>query len=57
MVAAFASIVANTFKATYDESGLLDVAVSAANASMAMISILFILMTIACGFCSSPETI
>ncbi len=50
VVAAFASIVANTFKATYDESGLLDVAASAANASTAMISILFILMAIIFGF-------
>ena len=40
VVAAFASIVANTFKATYDEAGVLDKAASAANASTAMISIL-----------------
>ncbi len=50
VVAAFASIVANTFKATFDESGVLDVAASAANASTAMISILFILIAIAFGY-------
>lgn len=50
VVAAFASIVANTFKATYDANGVLDVAASAANASTAMISILFILMAIIFGF-------
>lgn len=33
VVAAFASIVANTFKATYTEAGLIDYAASAANAS------------------------
>ena len=49
VVAAFASIVANTFKATYDESGALDVAASSANASTAMISILFILIAIVFG--------
>ncbi len=49
VVAAFASIVANTFKATYDESGALDVAASAANASTAMISILFIVIAIVFG--------
>ncbi|MDD2980197.1 MAG: carbon starvation CstA family protein [Hespellia sp.] len=49
VVAAFASIVANTFMATYDESGVLDVAASAANASTAMISILFILIAIVFG--------
>ncbi|MDO4517152.1 MAG: carbon starvation protein A [Bacillota bacterium] len=50
VVAAFASIVANTFKATYTEAGVLDLAASAANASTAMISILFILMAIVFGF-------
>ena len=50
VVAAFASIVANTFKATYDESGVLDKAASSANASTAMISILFILVAIVFGF-------
>ena len=49
VVAAFASIVANTFKATYVE-GVLDVAASSANASVAMISILFIVMAIIFGF-------
>lgn len=49
VVAAFASIVANTFKATYDEAGVLDKAVSAANASTAMISILFIVIAIVFG--------
>ena len=49
VVAAFASIVANTFKATYDEAGVLDKAASSANASTAMISILFILIAIVFG--------
>ena len=49
VVAAFASIVANTFKATFDEAGVLDVAASAANARTAMISILFILVAIVFG--------
>ena len=49
VVAAFASIVANTFKATYDESGVLDKVASSANASTAMISILFILIAIVFG--------
>ncbi len=49
VVAAFASIVANTFKATYDEAGVLDKAASAANASTAMISVLFILIAIVFG--------
>ena len=40
VVAAFASIVANTFKATYTADGAVDVAASSANASTAMISIL-----------------
>ena len=48
VVAAFASIVANTFKATYDESGALD-KVASSNASTAMISILFILIAIVFG--------
>ena len=37
VVAAFGSIVANTFKATYTESGAVDVAASSANATTAMI--------------------
>ena len=49
VVAAFASIVANTFKATYDESGALDKVASSANASTAMISILFIVIAIVFG--------
>lgn len=49
VVAAFASIVANTFMATYDESGAVDMAASAANASTAMISILFIVVAIIFG--------
>ena len=50
VVAAFASIVCNTFKATYDASGAVDVAASAANGSTATISVLFILMAIIFGF-------
>lgn len=50
VVAAFASIVANTFMATYTESGAVDYAASAANATTAMISLLFILIAIAFGF-------
>lgn len=50
VVAAFGSIVANTFMATYTESGAVDVAASSANATTAMISILFIIIAIAFGF-------
>lgn len=50
VVAAFGSIVANTFMATYTESGTVDVAASSANATTAMISILFIVIAIAFGF-------
>ena len=50
VVAAFASIVANTFTAAYTESGAVDYAASAANASTAMISILFILISVVFGF-------
>ena len=50
VVAAFGSIVANTFKATYLESGAVDYAASAANASTAMISIFFIVLAILFGF-------
>ena len=50
VVAAFASIVANTFKATYTETGAIDYAASSANASTAIISILFIVMAIIFGF-------
>ena len=50
VVAAFASIVANTFKATYTETGAVDLEASAANASTDIISIMFILMAIIFGF-------
>ena len=50
VVAAFASIVANTFKATYTADGAVDLAASAANASTAIISIMFIVMAIIFGF-------
>ena len=50
VVAAFGSIVANTFKATYTESGAVDVAASSANATTAMISILFIVLAVVFGF-------
>lgn len=51
VVAAFASIVASTFGATYDEGNVLNVAASASNASVAMVSLLFILVAIIFGFC------
>lgn len=50
VVAAFASIVANTFKATYLPSGAVDIAASSANASTAMISIFFVVLAILFGF-------
>ncbi len=50
VVAAFASIVANTFKATFLPSGAVDIAASEANASTAMISIFFIVLAIFFGF-------
>ena len=50
VVAAFGSIVANTFKATFTETGAIDYAASAANASTAMISIFFIVLAILFGF-------
>ena len=50
VVAAFASIVASTFGAVYDESGALDLAKSATPASVAMISVLFILIAVVFGF-------
>lgn len=49
VIAAFSSMVAGTFCATYTD-GVLDKAASAANASTAMISILFIGLAIAFGF-------
>lgn len=51
VVAAFASIVASTFGAKYDEAGVLDKAASASNASVAMVSLLFIVIAIVFGFC------
>ena len=51
VVAAFASIVASTFGAVVDESGAIDVAASGTQASVAMVSILFILIAIVFGFC------
>ena len=51
VVAAFASIVASTFGAKYDEAGVLDAAASSSNASVAMVSLLFILIAIVFGFC------
>ena len=51
VVAAFASIVATTFGAKFDESGVLDKAASASNASVAMVSLLFIMIAIVFGFC------
>ena len=51
VVAAFASIVASTFGATVTESGAIDKAASASNASVAMVSILFIAIAIVFGFC------
>ena len=50
VVAAFASIVANTLKATFLENGAVDIAASSANASTAMISIFFIVLAIFFGF-------
>ena len=49
VIAAFSSMVAGTFAATYTD-GVLDKAASATNASTAMISILFIGLAIAFGF-------
>lgn len=51
VVAAFASIVASTFGAKYDDAGVLDKVASASNASVAMVSLLFILIAIVFGFC------
>ena len=50
VVAAFASIVANTFKATFLPNGAVDIAASSANASTAMISIFFVVLAIFFGF-------
>ena len=51
VVAAFASIVAGTFGATFDASGAVDLVASEANARVAMVSILFIVIAIVFGFC------
>ena len=52
VVAAFASIVASTFGAAVDEAtGAIDVAASGTQASVAMVSVLFILIAIVFGFC------
>ena len=50
VVAAFASIVAGTFGATYDEAGVLDKVASLSQARVAMVSLLFILIAIVFGF-------
>ena len=50
VVAAFASIVAGTFGATYVD-GVLDKAASTANAQVAMVSLLFIVIAIIFGYC------
>ena len=50
VVAAFASIVAGTFGATFDASGAVDMVASEANARVAMVSILFIVIAIIFGF-------
>lgn len=50
VVAAFASIVATTFGAVVDEAGAIDKAASATNASVAMVSLLFIVIAIIFGF-------
>ncbi|MBQ3194236.1 MAG: carbon starvation protein A [Oscillospiraceae bacterium] len=50
VVAAFASIVAGTFGATFDASGAVDLVASEANARVAMVSILFIVIAIIFGF-------
>lgn len=51
VVAAFASIVASTFGVKLTETGAVDYAASASNASVAMVSLLFILIAIVFGFC------
>ena len=50
VVAAFASIVASTFGVKLTETGAIDYAASASNASVAMVSLLFILIAIVFGF-------
>ncbi len=51
VVAAFASIVASTFGAVVGEDGAVDKAASATNASVAMVSLLFIVIAVIFGFC------
>ncbi len=51
VVAAFASIVATTFGVKLDDTGMVDYAASASNASVAMVSLLFIAIAIVFGFC------
>ena len=51
VVAAFASIVASTSGVKLTEAGAVDYAASASNASVAMVSLLFILIAIVFGFC------
>lgn len=50
VVAAFASIVATTFGAVVDEAGAIDKVASETNASVAMVSLLFIIIAIVFGF-------
>ena len=51
VVAAFASIVAGTFGATFTEAGAVDLVASESNARVAMVSLLFIVIAIIFGFC------
>ena len=51
VVAAFASIVAGTFGATFTETGAVDLVASESNARVAMVSLLFIVIAIIFGFC------
>jgi len=51
VVAAFASIVAGTFGAKVGADGAIDKVASASNASVAMVSLMFILIAIVFGFC------
>lgn len=50
VIAAFGSIVASTFCATFTETGTVDTAASSANATTAMVSILFIIISVAFGY-------
>lgn len=50
VVAAFGSIVASTFGASYTETGAVDYAASVSQACVAMVSVLFILIAIVFGF-------